>query len=124
MTVDLSVDSQETSDSHNIIFVVVIEFPPYLEKCNILKKWENTGISAQTWNKIKICKFNVSKFIFQDVIYKINLIDIFVISTLSTQTQIQSQTDLGFHYFYLEITWIVSKRLVKMFDKSRGVRGK
>ncbi len=36
---------------------------------------------------------------------KIILIYYFVISTLSTQTLIQSQIDLGFHCFYLEITW-------------------
>ncbi len=33
------------------------------------------------------------------------LIYFFVISTLSTQTLIRSQIDLGFHCFYLEITW-------------------
>ncbi len=36
---------------------------------------------------------------------KIILIYFFVISTLSTQTLIWSQIDLGFHCFYLEITW-------------------
>ncbi len=36
---------------------------------------------------------------------KIILIYFFVISTLSTQTLIGSQIDLGFHCFYLEITW-------------------
>ncbi len=37
---------------------------------------------------------------------EINLIYFFVISsTLSTQTLIRSQIDLGFHCFYLEITW-------------------
>ncbi len=35
---------------------------------------------------------------------KINLI-YFVISTLSTQTLIRSQIDLGFYCFYLEIIW-------------------
>ncbi len=33
------------------------------------------------------------------------LIYFFVISTLSTQILIRSQIDLGFHCFYLEITW-------------------
>ncbi len=36
---------------------------------------------------------------------KQNLFNIFVISTLSTLTLILSQNDLGFHCFYLEITW-------------------
>ncbi len=36
---------------------------------------------------------------------KIILIYFFVKSKLSTQTLIQSQIDLGFHSFYLEITW-------------------
>ncbi len=36
---------------------------------------------------------------------KIIPIYFFVISTLSTQTLIRSQIDLGFHCFYLEITW-------------------
>ncbi len=54
----------------------------------------------------KTCIFCVSRFTFQDVIYNNkNLICNFVISTLSTQTLIQSQIDLGFHCFYLEITW-------------------
>ncbi len=36
---------------------------------------------------------------------KIILISFFVISTLSTQTLIRGEIDLGFHCFYLEITW-------------------
>ncbi len=36
---------------------------------------------------------------------KKNLIYVFVISALSTQTLIQSQIDLGFHCIYLENTW-------------------
>ncbi len=36
---------------------------------------------------------------------KIILIYIFVISTLSTQTLIRSQIDLGYDCFYLENTW-------------------
>ncbi len=43
--------------------------------------------------------------IFKMSFTKMILIYYFVISTLSTQTLIESQTDLVFHCFYLEITW-------------------
>ncbi len=42
---------------------------------------------------------------------KIILIYFFVISILSTQTLIRSQIDLGFHSFYLEITWKILESL-------------
>ncbi len=55
--------------------------------------------------KREICKFYVSSFIFKMSFTKVIQIYIFVISTLSTQTLIRSQINLGFDYFYLEITW-------------------
>ncbi len=39
---------------------------------NLLKKWENPGILTQNLEKREISKFDVSKFTFHDVIYKIN----------------------------------------------------
>ncbi len=56
---------------------------------------ENAWILLRNWGKkwnfnlklgknLEICKFSVSRFTFQDVIYKQNLIYIFVVSTLST----------------------------------------
>ncbi len=68
---------------------------------------------GRTWNfnakpekNHDICKFCVLKFTFQDVIYKKkNPIYFFDISTLWTETLIQSQIDMGFNYFFLQITW-------------------
>ncbi len=53
-------------------------------------------------------KFATSMFqasLFKMSFTKVIMIYFFVISTLSTQTLIQSQIDLGIHCFYLEITW-------------------
>ncbi len=68
--------------------------------------------SGKTWNfnskPEQNLKFENSMFqasLFKMSFTKIILIYFFVISTLSTQTLIQSQIDLGFHCFYLEITW-------------------
>ncbi len=103
-----------------------LEFCHFLFQC-----WKISGICSKsgknlefylkTWKKLEIGKFYVSSFTFQDVIFKNNsvfqaslfkmsfskiiLIYFFVISTLSTQTLIRSQIDLGFYCFYLEITW-------------------
>ncbi len=68
---------------------------------------------VKTWNcnskpGKKPLKFANSMFhtsLFKMSFTKIILIYFFVISTLSIQTLIQSQIDLGFHCFYLEITW-------------------
>ncbi len=60
------------------------------------------GMCSKSGKKIKISKFIVSRFTFQDVIFKTKIIYIFVISTLSTV--IWSQIYLGFHYIFLEIS--------------------
>ncbi len=67
---------------------------------------------VKTWNFNSKPGFFLLKFansMFQASLFKISLTKIiliyFVISTLSTQILIQSQIDLGFHCFYLEITW-------------------
>ncbi len=53
--------------------------------------------------------FKLVNLVFQDIHFKMSftkiIIYIFVISTLSTQTLIRSQIDLGFYCFCLEITW-------------------
>ncbi len=49
--------------------------------------------------------------LFKMLFTKIILIYFFVISTLSTQTLIPSQIDIGFHCFYLEITWKIHRIL-------------
>ncbi len=60
---------------------------------------------VKTWNfNSKHGEKNL-KFVNSMSFTKIFLIYFFVISTLSTQTLIWSQIDLGFHWFYLEITW-------------------
>ncbi len=87
-----------------------------MEFCHFLfKGWKMPGIcskSGKTWNfnskPGKNFKFANSMFqssLFKMSFSKIIVIYFFVISTLSTQTLIQSQLDLGFHCFYLEITW-------------------
>ncbi len=67
---------------------------------------------VKTWNfnskPGKNLNFDNSMFqasLFKMSFTKIILIYFFVISTLSTQTLICSQIDLGFHCFYLENTW-------------------
>ncbi len=68
---------------------------------------------GKTWNfnlkpgrKLKFANSMFQASLFKMSFTKIILI-FFVISTLSTQTLIRSQIDLGFHCFYLEITWII-----------------
>ncbi len=65
------------------------------------KSW---NFNSKLWKYLKFVNL-VSTFTFQDVIYPKQIFDIFVISTLSTQTLIQSQIDLGFDCFSMEITW-------------------
>ncbi len=69
------------------------------------KSGKNSRIITQ--NLEKNLKFANSMFqvsLFKVSFTKIILIYFFIITTLSIQTQIQSQIDLGFHCFYLEIT--------------------
>ncbi len=92
-----------------------MENPENLEFCHFLfQTWKIPGIcskSGKTWNfnskPGKNLKFANSMFqasLFKMSFTQIILIYFFVICTLSTQTLIQSQIDLGFRYFYLEIT--------------------
>ncbi len=67
---------------------------------------------VKTWNfnlkpgkTVKFANFMFQVPLFKMSFTKIILIYFFVISTLSTQTLIQSYIDLGFHCFYLKITW-------------------
>ncbi len=55
--------------------------------------------------KQQISNCFVSRFTFQDVIYKKNLLHLRHIYIINTNTVIWSQIDLGFHCFSLEITW-------------------
>ncbi len=72
---------------------------------NLLKKWVNSGIFNSKPGHFFCCKYCVSRFTFQNVIYPKNLIYMFVISTYSTQPLIQSQINRGFHFLPLELTW-------------------
>ncbi len=88
-------------------------FPPYLENlefCHFLQAWNLLKKVVKTWTfntkPGKNLKFAKSKFeasLFQKWFTKIILIYFFVISTLSTQTLVWSEIDLGFHCFCLEI---------------------
>ncbi len=74
---------------------------------NLLKKWQNARILTENIEK-KTLKFVNSMFRYS--LFKMSftkrIIYIFVIATYSnTNTVIWSQIDLGFNYFYLEITW-------------------
>ncbi len=67
---------------------------------------------VKTWNfnskprkNLKFANVMFQASLFKMSFIKIILIYFFVISTLSTQTLIRSQINLGFHCFYLEITW-------------------
>ncbi len=67
--------------------------------------------TLKTWNFViffsrpgKCLEFAQKASLFKMAFTKIIMIYFFVISTLSTQTLIRSQIELGFHCFYLEIT--------------------
>ncbi len=56
--------------------------------------------------KLEICKFTVSRFTFFEMLFtKTFYLHLSHIYIINTNTVIQSQIDLGFHCFYLEITW-------------------
>ncbi len=78
---------------------------------NVLKQWE---CQLKTWEKLAILYIWYFKILFSRCYLQQNLIYIFVISTLSVYILIQSQIDLGFHWFYrfyLGITWKIYGRL-------------
>ncbi len=86
-------------------------FPPYLENlenlelCHFLfQTWKMPGICSKSGANLKFANFMFQASLFKMSFTEINLI-YFIISTLSTQTLIQSQIDLGLHCFYLKITW-------------------
>ncbi len=74
-------------------------------KNKVVKTWNFNLKPGKTWNLQILFQASLFKMSFTKII----LIYFFVISTLSTQTLIDlgfwSQIDLGFHCFYLEITW-------------------
>ncbi len=86
-------------------------FPCYLEN---LENLEFCYLLFQAWKMLEICSKPRKNMwfvnsVFQDSLFKMsftkkNLIYIFVIYKLSTQTLIQSQIDLEFDCFYLENT--------------------
>ncbi len=83
--------------------ILSFTFPGLENAWNLSKKWENPGILTQTLEKLYISKFGVSKFTFQDVIYKINsVVHLCHIYIINTNTVIQSQIDLEFYWFYLD----------------------
>ncbi len=71
------------------------------------KTW---NFNSQPWKNFKLVNLE-----FKDLLFKMSftkkIIYIFVISTLSPQALIQSQIDLGFYCFYLEITWKIHRSL-------------
>ncbi len=70
------------------------------------KSGKNLEFELKTWKKnLKFANSMFQASLFKMSFIKTILIYFFVISTLSTQTLIQSQIDLGLHCFYLEITW-------------------
>ncbi len=75
-------------------------------KCwNLFKKWLKLGILTQNLEKLEICKFYVSRFTFQDVIYKNNfdlhLCHIYIIQ----KKWFEAKLNLDFIVF----TWITWK---------------
>ncbi len=91
------------------------------------KCMEFTQKVVKTWNFNPNLEKNLkfANSMFQAVLFKISFTKIiqiyfFVISTLSTQTLIRSQIDLGFHCFYLEITWKIH---VILWHKRSGKLG-
>ncbi len=68
----------------------------------VVKTW---NFNSKPGTNLKFANSMFQASLFKISFTKIILIYFFVISTLSTQTLIRSQIDLGFHCFYLEITW-------------------
>ncbi len=70
--------------------------------------WKMPGICSKSSKNLKFSNSMFQASLFKMSFTKIILIYFFVkstLSTLSTQTLIRSQIDLGFHCSYLEITW-------------------
>ncbi len=75
----------------------------------VVKTW---NLNSKPGKNLKFANYMFQASLFKMSFTKINLIYFFVISTLSKQTLIHSQIDLGFHCFYLENTWnFVSKEV-------------
>ncbi len=68
----------------------------------VVKTW---NFNSKPWKNMTFANSMFQASLFMMSFTEINLIYFFVISTLSTQTLIRSQIDLGFHCSYLEITW-------------------
>ncbi len=68
----------------------------------VVKTW---NFNSKPGKNLKFANSLFQALFFNMSFTKIILIYFFIIFTLSTQTPIQSQIDLGFHCFYLEITW-------------------
>ncbi len=83
--------------------ILLFSFQGLENAWNLLK----SGILTQNLEKktLKLANSMFQASLFKMSFTNIILIDFFVISTLSTQTLIRSQIDLGFHCFYLENTW-------------------
>ncbi len=71
----------------------------------VVKIWNFNSKPGKTWNLQILFQASLYKMSFTKII----LIYFFVISTLSTQTLIRSQIDLGFHCLFLEITWKIHR---------------
>ncbi len=82
--------------------ILSFSFPGLENAWNLLKKWY---FNSKPGKNFKFANSMFQASLFNMSFTKIILIYFFVISTLSTQTLIQSQIELGFHCFYLEITW-------------------
>ncbi len=91
-------------------------FQPYLKTCDSVISFSRPGKCMEFGQKVgkagiltqsfEICKFSVLSFTFQNVIYKqFSFISLSYLHYRNTNTVIQRQIDLGFHCFYLEITW-------------------
>ncbi len=91
--------------------------PPYLENlefCHLLfQVWKMSGVFSKSAKNLEFNSkpgkiVNLKNLMFPDYIFRVSLQKIFymyIISKLSTPTLNQHQINLGFHCFYLEITW-------------------
>ncbi len=68
---------------HEKTGILSFTFPGLENAWNLLKNCEKSGILSQNLENLVFCKFCFSSFTFQDVIFKIIVIYVFVISALS-----------------------------------------
>ncbi len=102
-------------------FVIIFSRPG---KCmqfaqKVVKTW---NFNSKPGKNLKFANSMFEASLFKMTFTKIILIYFFVISTLSTQTVFRSKIYLGFHCFYMEITWKIHGSLCHKRSGNPGMK--